>query len=262
MRKIIRMRRRYQVPGQPEDSHRLELEETRAVAAAKERLLLIHIQEMEELYQVLRARVKELEAARQENQEMFLAAMEALARTLEAKDRYTRGHSGRVAKYAVRLAAGLGLEDGFIENLRLAASLHDLGKIGVREEVLNKPGRLSPEEFALIKEHPLIGARILAPLAPLRELIPWIKHHHERYDGGGYPDGLKGEEISLGARVIALADSFDAMTTDRPYRKALPLEVALEEVRRGAGSQFDPELAVKWLELPWTELAQLPLTCH
>lgn len=227
----------------------MELEETKAVAAAKERLLLVHLAEMEELYEVLRRRVRELEVARQQNQEMFLATMEALARTLEAKDRYTRGHSGRVAEYTVRLATALGIEVPQVESLRLASALHDLGKIGIRDEVLNKPSRLTPEEYDLIKQHPLIAVQILQPLAVVQDIIPWIKHHHERYDGGGYPDGLAGENIPLGARIIALADSFDAMTSDRPYRRALPLEVALEEVRQGAGRQFDPQLAEVWLKL-------------
>lgn len=180
---------------------------------------------------------------------MFLATMEALARTLEAKDRYTRGHSGRVAEYTVRLATALGIEVPQVESLRLASVLHDLGKIGIRDEVLNKPGRLTPEEYDLIKQHPLIAVQILQPLAVVQDIIPWIKHHHERYDGGGYPDGLAGENIPLGARIIALADSFDAMTSHRPYRRALPLEVALEEVRQGAGRQFDPQLAKVWLKL-------------
>jgi len=209
----------------------------------------VHLAEMEELYDILRRRVQELELARRQNQEMFLATMETLARTLEAKDRYTRGHSGRVAEYAVKLAAAVGMEAKDLENLRLAASLHDLGKIGIPDEVLHKPDRLAPEEYELIKKHPLIAVQILQPLAVVQDIIPWIKHHHERYDGGGYPDGLRGEDIPLGARLIALADSFDAMTTDRPYRRALSTEAALAEIRQGTGRQFDPRLALAWLNL-------------
>lgn len=227
----------------------VELEEARSLSAAKERLLLVHIQEMEELYAVLRRRVQELELARRQNQEMFLGAMESLARTLEAKDPYTRGHSQRVAEYAVLLARALGMDEEAVAGLRLAAVLHDLGKIGIREAVLNKAGKLDAEEFRQIQEHASIGARILEPLEPLRPLIPAIKHHHERYDGTGYPDGLRGEAIPPGARIIALADSFDAMTTDRPYRKAFPISRALREISSGRGRQFDPEMAGRWLSL-------------
>ncbi|BCV22233.1 hypothetical protein hamaS1_23020 [Moorella sp. Hama-1] len=201
--------------------------EIAAVAAAKEKLLLLHIREMEELYNVLHNRVQELDKARRAHQEMFLAAMETLARTLEARDGYTRGHSERVAGYVVRLASRLGLETARVEKLRLAASLHDLGKIGIHDAILNKAASLTAAEFVLIKQHPVIGAKILQPLVPLKEQIPWIRHHHERYDGKGYPDGLRGEAIPLGARIIALADSFDAMTSDRPYRRALSFSLPL-----------------------------------
>lgn len=227
----------------------LDFLEISAVATAKEKLLLLHIGEMEELYQILHKRIQELEAARHEQQEIFLAAMETLTRTLEARDVYTRGHSERVAGYTVQLATFLHLDKAIVEKLRLAASLHDLGKIGIKDAILNKTATLTAEEFALIKQHPIIGAAIIQPLAPLQEMIPWIRYHHERYDGTGYPDGLRGEAIPLGARIIAMADSFDAMTSDRPYRRALPLKTALEQIRRGAGTQFDPRLAGAWLEL-------------
>ncbi|AOQ24860.1 hypothetical protein MTAT_03310 [Moorella thermoacetica] len=187
--------------GQPFKEGELAFPEIVAVAAAKEKLLL-HIREMEELYKVLHKRVQELDKARREHQDMFLAAMETLARTLEAKDGYTRGHSERVSGYAVHLASRLGLEKDTVEKLRLAASLHDLGKIGIHDTILNKATPLTATEFALIKQHPDIGARILQPMAPLKELLPWIRHHHERYDGMGYPDGLRGEAIPLGARII------------------------------------------------------------
>lgn len=233
---------------------KFELEEARAVAAAKESLLLLNMREMEDLYGLLHHRVQELEAAHCLNREMFFAIMETLARTLEAKDRYTRGHSERVARYTVRLASGIGLDREYVENLRQAASLHDIGKIGVREELLNKPGRLSPSEYSQIREHTAIGAKILEPMSVVEGLIPWIKHHHERYDGDGYPGGLKGEDIPLGARIISLADSYDAMTSHRPYRRALsPLEVE-DEIRRGAGTQFDPRLSREWIKLQFKSM--------
>ncbi|MGF7186087.1 HD-GYP domain-containing protein (c-di-GMP phosphodiesterase class II) [Desulfitispora alkaliphila] len=194
-----------------------ELRESKSLANVKEKLLLLHI--------------------------------EALVRTLEAKDEYTCGHSERVAEYAIKIAKHINLAEEEINNIRLAASLHDLGKIGIKDDILNKNGPLTQEEFNTIKLHPNIGAKILQPIAPVKQLIPYIQHHHERYNGTGYPDGLSGDEIPLGAKIIAIADTYDAMTSDRPYRKALSEEVALKEIEKNSGTQFDPKLVEAWLEL-------------
>ena len=222
-----------------------ELRKTVARVVGEERLLISHVQEMEMLFGALRRRLRQLERVDYRN----LSVLKALIHILEAKDHYTRGHSMRVAEYTVRLAVGMGLDRYMVEKLHLAAVLHDLGKIAVPGEILNKAGPLGSEEFALIKQHPDLGVKILQALAPAGELLPLVRHHHERYDGSGYPAGLKGESIPLGARIIALADSFDAMTSDRVYRPALPVDAALAEIKRMSGTQFAPELVFKWLAL-------------
>lgn len=173
-------------------------------------------------------------------EELFLEGVQTLAHALEAKDAYTKGHSARVAAYAGRIAAVLGLPDAEVQLIELGAELHDIGKIGVREEVLHKPGRLSDEEYRHIMQHTVIGARILEPLlkhAP--QILAMVRSHHERMDGTGLPDGLRGEEIPLHARVVSVADGFDAMTTGRPYRPPRGVAEALDEIRQGAGTQWD-----------------------
>ncbi|AEG16988.1 diguanylate cyclase and metal dependent phosphohydrolase [Desulfofundulus kuznetsovii DSM 6115] len=159
------------------------------------------------------------------------------------KDRYTYGHSEKVAHYATALARATGLAPEEVKKIKVAAFLHDLGKVDIPEEILNKPGPLSEAEKELCQCHPVIGAEIVQQIKSLEEMVPLIRHHHERYDGKGYPDGLAGEAIPLGARIIAIADSFDAMTTNRPYRRAKTHREALEEIRKEAGRQFDPHLA-------------------
>ncbi|MGQ9756266.1 MAG: HD-GYP domain-containing protein [Desulfotomaculales bacterium] len=166
----------------------------------------------------------------------------ALLRTVHAKDRYTYTHSERVARYAAKLARAAGMRDGEIKKLKLAAFLHDVGKIEIPTKVLNKPEPLTREEWEVIRRHPVVGAEIVGQIKVLEEIAPLILHHHERYDGSGYPAGLAGEAIPLGARIIALADAYDAMTSHRPYRPAKTHETALHEVRQGAGRQFDPSL--------------------
>ncbi len=163
-----------------------------------------------------------------------------LAAAVEAKDPYTGRHLRRLVEYAGRISQALALPPRAERINEYGAILHDIGKIGVPEAILNKPGKLTPEEFAIIKQHPEIGERICQPLRFGPEIGPIVRGHHERWDGGGYPDGLAGEAIPLGARIVAVADSFDAMTTDRPYRKALPLEQVWETLRTGAGTQWDP----------------------
>lgn len=189
----------------------------------------------------LEARVAE-QARRLE--ELFLAGMQALADALDAKDAYTRGHSVRVARYAATIARELGLDAATVEQVELGGHVHDIGKIGVREAVLNKPGPLTSEEYAHIMTHPVVGARMLAPLLRDRPMaLEVVRSHHERWDGTGLPDGLAGEAIPLVARIAAAADALDAMTSQRPYRAALPLDEAVLEVRRQAGRQFDPAVA-------------------
>ncbi len=177
------------------------------------------------------------------NHRLLLSTVMALANSLEAKDPYTVGHSQRVAALAERLAHALGLRESEIRYIHMAGLLHDIGKIGISEAVINKPGPLTPTEYAHIQTHPLISERILVPVAELNGALRMIRSHHERWDGSGYPDGLKELEIPLGARILALADAYDAMTSQRPYRPALPREVALREIERGAGNHFDPSLS-------------------
>jgi len=168
----------------------------------------------------------------------FLNAITSLAYALEAKDKYTSGHSQRVAEISVATARGLGLPQDSINKIEL-----DIGKIGVRESVLHKLGKLSADEFQHIKYHCEVGGRILTPIVEDEEILKIVRHHHERYDGKGYPDGLFGEAIPLGARILAVADSYDAMTSERPYRRAMSAETACAEIEHGKGTQFDPEVA-------------------
>ena len=179
----------------------------------------------------------------------FLSAITSLARTVEERDPYTAGHSRRVRRYALHLARSIGLDRGQRRLLGLAAQLHDIGKIGIPDDVLHKPDRLTSEEFAIIREHPGTGERILAPVVRSRRVLAAIRGHHERLDGSGYPDGLRGDEIPLLARLITIPDCFDALTTSRAYRAALPVYQALEIIREGSGKQFQPELTRAFLEL-------------
>jgi putative nucleotidyltransferase with HDIG domain len=184
--------------------------------------------------------------------ELFVGSLKALTSSIDAKDQYTRGHSERVAfisKWiAEQLAAVEGLDEEQVHKVYLAGLLHDIGKMGVDEAVLRKQGRLTDEEFARIKEHPTIGAGILGGIKQMREIVPGVLSHHERCDGKGYPNGLEGEQIPVIARIISLADSFDAMTSKRTYRDAMTLEQALEEVGRGLGTQFDEKIGRLFLE--------------
>ncbi len=177
------------------------------------------------------------------------SAVRALAEAVDAKDQYTRGHSQRVAEYARDLAKYCGHDDGFVELVFVTGTLHDVGKIGVPDEALKKPGKLTDEEFDSIKLHPALGEKIVSQIPQLADTLPGIRNHHERFDGRGYPDKLAGENISLLARILAIADTYDAMTSDRPYRKGLDVDFALSEIEKGAGTQFDPEMAMKFVEL-------------
>lgn len=182
-------------------------------------------------------------------QDTYLGAIGALAAAIEARDPYTVGHSARVTQYAVAIAQAMGLATDEVEEIRLAGLLHDLGKIGIPDNILNKPGRLSEEEYSAIKMHPALSMRIIEPLPHLGNIIPIIYHHHERFDGHGYMDGKAGETIPLGARIIAVADSYEAMTSDRPYRTALSREEAVVELKRCSGTQFDPVVVRHFMDL-------------
>lgn len=185
--------------------------------------------------------------AEEELRGLFLAALESLASAIEAKSPWTRGHSERVADYAVKIGQSLGLAEGDLERLRIAGLLHDIGKIGTYDLLLDKPEKLTGAEYATIKQHSSKGAELLAPIKQLRDIIPWVRGHHERFDSTGYPDGLKGEDIPLVARILAVADTFDAMTAERPYRTAPGKVQALEEIKRYAGTQFDPKVVEAFL---------------
>ena len=180
--------------------------------------------------------------------ELFYKTIKAISSALDAKDPYTHGHSYRVTLYSMILAKKMKLEDDFIEDLETAGLLHDIGKIGIPQSILCKPGKLTDEEYASMKSHPAQGEKMIGDVKQLNIISDWIKAHHERWDGRGYPSGLKGEEIPLAARIIALADTYDAMTSTRSYRKALSHEEAISEIERCSGSQFDPVLAKIFIE--------------
>jgi response regulator RpfG family c-di-GMP phosphodiesterase len=175
-------------------------------------------------------------------QRTHFEAMKALAQAIEAKDQYTRGHCDRTVGYAMAIAEKLELSEEERRSLRYAAFLHDVGKIGIHESILAKEGRLTEDEYRMMQAHPSMGAEIIKGVEFLKPVVPLVYHHQERYDGKGYPAGLSGEAIPLGARIVAVLDTFDAMTSDRPYRKAMGLDQAMSELRRCAGTQFDPRV--------------------
>lgn len=175
--------------------------------------------------------------------------VEALATAMDAKSSFTSGHSERVAELSLQLAKQMQLPEEEQLRIHIGAHLHDIGKIGIPDAILNKPGRLTKEEFAQIRQHPAIGDQIIGKVRILRSVSDIVRHHHERIDGGGYPDGLAGEQISLGARIVAVADAFDAMMNTRTYREALGLSETLREMRRCSGSQFDSNVVRALLQL-------------
>jgi putative nucleotidyltransferase with HDIG domain len=179
----------------------------------------------------------------------YFSTVEALAAAIEAKDPYTRGHSKRVTQYAITLAERLGVSGDKIKDLQYGAMLHDIGKIGVRGQILNKRGRLTPEEFKIIKRHPIIGERIIDRVDFLQGAKPVVRSHHERFDGTGYPDGLRDEEIPLLARIVAVVDFYDALTSERPYRPAFSVEQTMLFIKEGIGGDFDPLIATEFLKL-------------
>jgi putative two-component system response regulator len=179
----------------------------------------------------------------------FLNAITALVYALEAKDKYTSGHSQRVAEISVAIAAELGLPQQDIEKIRLAGLIHDIGKIGVRESVLNKPARVTADEYQHILSHCDIGEHILTPIVEDEQILTAVRHHHERYDGTGYPDRLSGSQIPLSAKILAVADTYDAIISGRPYREAESIQTACDEIQRHKGTQFDPEVVDAFLRI-------------
>jgi len=203
------------------------------------------------LEEKVRERTKQLAGKNAELRTAYVQTIRALAEAVDAKDAYTRGHSERVGVYASRIARELGLRKEMIERVYIAGLLHDVGKIGVPDHIITKPDRLTPDEYREIQKHPEIGARILEPVEFLRNVVPCVRHHHEWYDGceAGYPQRLRGDQIPLPSRIILVADTVEAMTSDRPYRRALPLETVVSELHKYSGSQFDPNAVEAFLRL-------------
>jgi putative nucleotidyltransferase with HDIG domain len=183
--------------------------------------------------------IERLKESAEENRELFVGSIRMLAAAIDEKDPYTRGHSGRVAKYSTLIGRELGLNPQDLDTLRISALLHDVGKIGVEDRVLKKPGALTPEEFDLMKQHTVKGANIMRPVSQLKNMLPGIELHHEHMDGRGYPYGLQGPQIPLMARIIGVADTLDAMTTNRPYQSAMDIDFALSKIKALTGSKFD-----------------------
>lgn len=179
----------------------------------------------------------------------YLESIETLRYTVEAKDTYTRGHSDRVSEFAVLIGKKVGLSNEDMKTLQIGGLFHDIGKIGVPDNILQKESKLTDDEYSEIKNHPSIGAHILSTATIFKDIIPIVRHHHERYDGNGYPGRLKGDEIPYLARITAIADSFDAMTSRRTYRDSLPMDVVISEFKKCRGTQFDPELDDVFLDI-------------
>lgn len=209
-------------------------------AIEKKRLIEENREYQRTLEEKVEERTKELSEKNQELRDLFLSSIRALAQALEAKDGYTQGHSMRAAADAVKVARYLALPEEEIESIRLAGLLHDIGKIGIKEAVLNKPGKLDATEWQQVHEHPVLAEKILTPIEELKDVIKIIRHHHERFDGEGYPDALRGNEIPLGARILSVTDSYDAMISARPYRAPLRADEAAAVLQEEAGAQFDP----------------------
>lgn len=193
-------------------------------------------------------------------EQSYLDTIQTLRYTVEVKDPYTRGHSDRVSEFSVLIGKHLGLPEEQINTLKIGGLFHDIGKIGVPDSILLKESRLTDDEYSQIKNHPTIGSHILSTATIFQDIIPIVKHHHERYDGKGYPSKLSGEDIPYLARIVAIADTFDAMTSKRPYRDALPIEKVKEEFIKGMGTQFDPSLAdlfLKLLENNFSEIQEI-----
>lgn len=194
---------------------------------------------------------------RENHERNLVDTITAFVNAIESKDPYLKGHSARVALYATEIARMMGLDEETVQVVSRGAMLHDLGKLSIMDTILRKPERLTEDEFTLIKAHPVVGERILKPLRFLAREACAVRHHHERFDGSGYPDGLSGEDIPLAARIVTVADVFDAVTSNRPYRTALPVEAARQEIVRGRGTHFDPQVADAFLKIPVERLVEI-----
>lgn len=211
--------------------------------------MLVFARDLNEIIARERSRRQEAEDALRALQSSYMEMVKTLAFVVEAKDTYTRSHLDRTYQYALALSRRVAPELAKDATIHYGFMLHDIGKIGVPEAVLNKPGPLTDEEWKIMRMHPLIGVQVVSPIRFLGEAVHVIRSHHERWDGKGYPQNLKGEEIHLAARVFSVVDTFDAMTSDRPYRKGLPVHVALEEIDRCGGTQFDPVISAEFVKL-------------
>ena len=213
-------------------------------------LLLIEsgIKSVDQMHTIREVNEK-LKKSNEQIERAYLESIQTLRYTVEAKDRYTRGHSDRVSDYAMLLGEKLGLSSREVKTLKIGGLFHDIGKIGIPDHILLKEGSLSPEEFNEIKKHPEIGKRILKNATIFNDIIPIVYYHHERFDGGGYPEGLKGEDIPYLARITTVVDTFDAMTSSRSYRKAIPIEKVIEEIQKNSGTQFDPQITNVFLDI-------------
>ncbi len=232
------------------DHHALKTEIRRLNQVTREQNF--RLQDMNRnLEEKVRERTRQVAQKHQELRSAYVQTVGALAEAVDAKDSYTRGHSERVGVYSSKLAREMGYAKEFIERVYIAGLLHDVGKIGVSDAVILKPGKLDAEEYAQMKTHPAIGAKILEPIDFLKDVTPCVRHHHEWFDGSsrGYPDRLAGDRIPLPSRIILVCDTVEAMTSDRPYRKALPLETVYSELTKFSGSQFDPACVERMLRL-------------
>lgn len=192
--------------------------------------------------------VNDLQRSAAENRELFLGTVKSLAAAIDGKDPYTRGHSERVSRFSVAIAQRLGLPDDEVEKIRISAVLHDVGKIGIDDSVLKKPAALTDEEFEIMKKHPQKGYKIMSQIPAMKEFLPGMYMHHEMINGQGYPQGLKGDEIPLMARIVSVADTFDAMTTDRPYQRAMQFEAAVERIKSFVGTRYDARVVAAFVE--------------
>ncbi len=220
-----------------------ELSEQRRLAAQKERQLERYAADLRETFKAERARAEELRRS-------YVATVRALTNSVEARDAYTGKHAERVAAYGLELGRRIDPELASNAQVEFGFLLHDVGKVAIPDGILHKPEPLTEAESALMRRHPVIGEEILRGISFLEQATPIVRHHHERWDGKGYPDGLRGEEIPLAARIFAIADALDAITTQRPYRLAAPLVEARAAIARGVGTQFDPRVAEVLAELP------------
>ena len=212
-------------------------------------VLVLRVRHTIQLVRLQRDLSTEVDIKTRENESLFQHVIQTIAEAIDAKDTYTNGHSGRVADYSREIAKRYGYSEQKQKDIYMMGLLHDVGKIGVPDAVINKPAKLNDEEYELIKNHPVMGARILKNIKEMPSLATGARWHHERYDGKGYPDGLSGSEIPEEARIIAVADAYDAMSSRRSYREPLPQGVVREEIMKGKGTQFDPEFAQIMLEM-------------